>query len=59
MDYSTKKARVRHLLEQEEHADCGGGRRISGLTAAYDLITKGHQVVLFEAIGDSRDGSAS
>jgi Fe-S oxidoreductase len=51
VDYSTKKAACATFStgKSTRIAVVGGG--LSGLTAAYDLITKGYQVVLFEATG--------
>jgi len=51
VDYSTKKpACVTYSAKKSTRiAVVGGG--LSGLTAAFDLITKGYQVVLFEATG--------
>jgi NADPH-dependent glutamate synthase beta subunit-like oxidoreductase len=51
VDYSTKRAASATFStrKSERIAVVGGG--LSGLTAAYDLITKGYKVVLFEAGG--------
>jgi Fe-S oxidoreductase len=49
VDYSTKKAACATFSTKKSTRIAVVGSGLSGLTAAYDLITKGYRVVLFEA----------